>query len=220
MRKSDLPNESPHIDRYLRPDEANALIDAAGRVGRQRLRDQALLRLIYRHGLRASEAKHVKWTDFDLSVSSGPKTFHVRRLKGSNDSTHTLDRDEVLGTAQAEGCQHIAASLRLRAWWAAITRHDCAHRGACSGGRQARVPRSPAYAAPRYRLRPGQRGDGHKADTGLPWSRLDLEHGALYEVGAGSIGGCAGEMKALAELADDEGASERPGQAEQSGATI
>ena len=95
MRKVELPNESPHIDRYLRPDEANALIDAAGRVGRQRLRDQALLRLIYRHGLRASEAKHVKWTDFDLSVGSGPKTFHVRRLKGSNDSTHTLDRDEV-----------------------------------------------------------------------------------------------------------------------------
>jgi type 1 fimbriae regulatory protein FimB len=59
------------------------------------LRDQALLRLIYRHVLRASEAKHVKWTDFDLSVGSGPKTFHVRRLKGSNDSTHTLDRDEV-----------------------------------------------------------------------------------------------------------------------------
>jgi len=46
---------------------------------------------MYRHGLRASEAKHTKWTDIDLTSGSVPKTFHVRRLKGSNDSTHTLD---------------------------------------------------------------------------------------------------------------------------------
>jgi integrase len=71
------------------------VIDAAGRVGRQRLRDQVLLRLMYRHGLRASEAKHTKWADFDLTPGSGPKTFHVCRLKGSIDSVHTLDRDEV-----------------------------------------------------------------------------------------------------------------------------
>jgi type 1 fimbriae regulatory protein FimB/type 1 fimbriae regulatory protein FimE len=36
-----------------------------------------------------------KWTDIDLTSGSGLKTFHVRRLKGSNDSVHTLDRDEV-----------------------------------------------------------------------------------------------------------------------------
>jgi type 1 fimbriae regulatory protein FimB len=96
MRKAGLADKSPHVGRdYLRPDEANAAIEAAGRVGRQRLRDQVLLRLLYRHGLRASEAKHTKWTDFDLTSGSGPKTFHVRRLKGSTDSVHTLDRDEV-----------------------------------------------------------------------------------------------------------------------------
>ena len=67
------------------------MIDAAGMVGRQRLRDQVLLRLMYRHGLRASEAKHTKWADFDLTPGSGPKTFHVRQLKGSIDSVHTLD---------------------------------------------------------------------------------------------------------------------------------
>ena len=53
------------------------------------------MRLIYRHGLRASEARDARWTDFDLTAGSGPKTFHVRRLKGSVDSVHTLDRDEV-----------------------------------------------------------------------------------------------------------------------------
>jgi site-specific recombinase XerD len=96
MRQRRSPNENPHVGRdYLRPGEANAVIDAAGRLGRQRSRDQVLLRLMYRHGLRASEARHTRWTDFDLTPGSGPKTFHVRRLKGSYDSVHTLDRDEV-----------------------------------------------------------------------------------------------------------------------------
>jgi integrase len=99
MRKSQSANKTPHVVSrgrdYLRPDEANGLIEAAGKVGRQPLRDQCLLRLIYRHGLRASEARNARWTDFDIVAGSGPKTFHVRRLKGSVDSVHTLDRDEV-----------------------------------------------------------------------------------------------------------------------------
>jgi site-specific recombinase XerD len=98
MRKAASKHESPHVDRdYLRPEEANALIDAAGKVGRQPLRDQVLVRLMYRHGLRASEAKHTRWADFDLSPGSAAKTFHIRRLKGSQDSVHTLDRDEGSG---------------------------------------------------------------------------------------------------------------------------
>jgi integrase len=93
MRSSVSDTKLPHVDRdYLRPEEVNAVIAAAAKVGRQGLRDQVLLRLMYRHGLRASEARHVKWTDFDLDNA---KTFHVRRLKGSTDSTHTLDRDEL-----------------------------------------------------------------------------------------------------------------------------
>jgi site-specific recombinase XerD len=31
------------------------------------------------------------------STNPGTKTFHVQRVKGSEDSTHTLDRDEVAG---------------------------------------------------------------------------------------------------------------------------
>jgi integrase len=82
MRKTASADKSPHVGRdYLRADEANAVIEAASRAGRQRLRDQVLLRLMYRHGLRASEAKHTKWSDFDLTPGSGAKTFHVRRLK-------------------------------------------------------------------------------------------------------------------------------------------
>ena len=157
MRRNDLPDKSPHVERdYLRPDEANAVIDAAGRVGRQRLRDQVLLRLMYRHGLRASEAKHTKWSDFDLTPGSGPKTFHVRRLKGSIDSVHTLDRDEV------------AALRRLKASSTSPFVFVSERGGPLSADMIARIveraaeaaklglPRPSAHAAARDRIRPRQ----------------------------------------------------------------
>jgi integrase len=93
MRATASSTKPPHVERdYLRPEEVNALINAAAKVGRNGLRDQVLLRLMYRHGLRAGEAKAVRWTDFDLDHG---RTFHVRRLKGSADSMHNLDRDEL-----------------------------------------------------------------------------------------------------------------------------
>jgi integrase len=77
--------------RYLRPDEARRLIEAAGKRGRYPFRDKVLLRLVYRHGLRASEAVSMRWSQLDLDAG----TLHVVRLKGSTDSTHSLDRDEL-----------------------------------------------------------------------------------------------------------------------------
>jgi type 1 fimbriae regulatory protein FimB len=77
--------------RYLRPDEARRLIEAAGKRGRYPFRDRMLVRLVYRHGLRASEAVGLRWSQLDLDTG----TLHVVRLKGSIDSTHSLDRDEL-----------------------------------------------------------------------------------------------------------------------------
>jgi site-specific recombinase XerD len=37
-----------------------------------------------------------RWSQLDLD-NTGAKTFRVQRVKGSEDSTHTLDRDEVAG---------------------------------------------------------------------------------------------------------------------------
>jgi integrase len=114
MRQPGSSTKLPHVDRdYLRPDEVSALITAAGKIGRNPLRDQVLMRLMYRHALRASEARHVKWTDFDLD---GARTFHVRRLKGSDDSIHTLDRDELAALRrlreQVQGDAYVFTSER------------------------------------------------------------------------------------------------------------
>jgi type 1 fimbriae regulatory protein FimB len=49
--------------------------------------------MIYRHGLRVSEACDLRWDDIDLTK----RTIIVRRLKGSADSSHCLERDELAG---------------------------------------------------------------------------------------------------------------------------
>ena len=68
------------------------MIEASARAGRQGERDKLLLTLIYRHGLRVSEAVVLRWTDFDLDASKA-RPFHVRRVKGSKDSVRTLEPD-------------------------------------------------------------------------------------------------------------------------------
>jgi site-specific recombinase XerD len=46
-----------------------------------------------RHGLRVSEACDLRWDDLDFTK----RTIEVRRLKGSHDSRHYLERDELAG---------------------------------------------------------------------------------------------------------------------------
>ena len=104
MHQKEIRGEKPNVRRkYLSPDEARRLIEAAGNVGRQRERDKLLLNLMYRHGLRVSEAIDLRWTDFDLDAPKA-RPFWVRRLKGSKDTVHTLEPDTVrsLRKAQAE----------------------------------------------------------------------------------------------------------------------
>ncbi len=93
MPKARSTGEKPKVQdrRYLRPAEAHRLIDAAAKRGRYPFRDEVLVRMVYRHGLRASEAVNLRWSQIDLDQG----VLHVSRVKGSNDSTHSFDRDEL-----------------------------------------------------------------------------------------------------------------------------
>jgi type 1 fimbriae regulatory protein FimB len=87
-------SEKPKVGqrrRHLRPEEAAKLITAAGKRGRYPDRDRLLLRLAYRHGLRASEAVGLRWDSFDLEGG----TLTIARSKGGRTSTHTVARDDL-----------------------------------------------------------------------------------------------------------------------------
>jgi type 1 fimbriae regulatory protein FimB/type 1 fimbriae regulatory protein FimE len=87
-----LPNNVYRIREHLTETEIDKLLAALKR-NRHSHGDWLLGLIIYRHGLRVSEACDLRWDDNDLPKRS----IMVRRLKGSTDSVHCLERDEVNG---------------------------------------------------------------------------------------------------------------------------
>lgn len=76
---------------YLTLDEVEALMKAAGNVGRHRHRDRTLILILFRHGLRVSEATDLRWDQVDFKVGS----IHINRLKNGRPATHYLEGDEM-----------------------------------------------------------------------------------------------------------------------------
>jgi len=84
-------NEDVRSREYLRPDEVERLIAAAKSVGRYPLRDELLLVMMYRHGLRVSEAIHLRWSDIDWEMAH----IYIKRMKRGKPATHPIYPDEM-----------------------------------------------------------------------------------------------------------------------------
>jgi integrase len=76
---------------YLTLEEVNALMKAAGNIGRHQHRDKILILIMFRHGLRVSEAVVLKWDQIDFKAGS----IYIRRLKNGKPATHYLEGDEM-----------------------------------------------------------------------------------------------------------------------------
>jgi len=107
---------------HLEPGEVTRLIRAAGRSGRYGSRDSALVLLLYRHGLRVSEACSLRWD----AVSFEAATLAVSRLKRGTPSTHPLRGPEL------------RALHRLRRDWPDSPYVFCSERGGPLTARTAR----------------------------------------------------------------------------------
>ena len=180
MRQVASRGEKPNVRRkYLSPDEARRVIDASARVGRLGERDKLLLTLIYRHGLRVSEAVDLRWTDFDLDAPKA-RPFHVRRLKGSKDAVHTLEPDTARllkrMKADADGL-YVFRSERGGPMSVDAVQVICNRAGREAG---LRFKVHPHMHAPCVRVLPRRRGHGHPVDPGLPRAQRRQEHGDLH----------------------------------------
>jgi type 1 fimbriae regulatory protein FimB/type 1 fimbriae regulatory protein FimE len=87
------PNRALRSREYLTPGEIEQLLAAAGHQGRHGPRDRTLLLLMFRHGLRVSEAVGLRWDQVDLKAG----LLHVQRLKHGVPSTHPLRGPELGG---------------------------------------------------------------------------------------------------------------------------
>jgi len=85
------PNQATRKREYLTPDEVERLLEAVGAGTRYGDRDRTLLLLMYRHGLRVSEAITLRWEQVDLKAG----LLHVQRLKNGVASTHPIRGPEL-----------------------------------------------------------------------------------------------------------------------------
>ena len=85
-------NDAYRVREHLTEAEIAKLLTAL-KANRHGQRDRLIGLLIYRHGLRVSEACDLRWDDLDLPK----RTIAIRRLKRSTDSVHYLERDELAG---------------------------------------------------------------------------------------------------------------------------
>jgi type 1 fimbriae regulatory protein FimB/type 1 fimbriae regulatory protein FimE len=83
-------NTDSRTREYLTETEIDKLLKAAAN-GRHAQRDSTLVMLMYRHGLRVSEAVALRWEQLDLKAGS----MHVNRSKRGIPSTHPLRGPEL-----------------------------------------------------------------------------------------------------------------------------
>ena len=89
--------KAPYGDRrHLTPGEVQKLI-AATKGSRNEARDRYLLLLMFRHGLRVSEALGLKLSQVDFEG----RTLHIARLKQGLSTTHPLHADELRALRRA-----------------------------------------------------------------------------------------------------------------------
>ena len=91
------PNAELRQREYLTEDEVQKIIKAA-KCNRYGQRDATMILTCYRHGLRASELCELRWSQVDWSRAH----LHVKRLKGSDDSVHTVEGDEKRALRQLQ----------------------------------------------------------------------------------------------------------------------
>ena len=89
------PNGDQRSREYLTPAEIDKLI-AAAKTNRYPQRDATMILVIYRHGLRATEACDLEWSQVDLDSAS----LHVRRAKNGKPAVHPIRGDELRALRQ------------------------------------------------------------------------------------------------------------------------
>jgi len=86
-----LNNKHEREHEWITYDEFKTIRQAAATIGRHRHRDELMILMAFRHGLRALELVRLKWSQVDLNQ----RTLDVIRVKRGKRGTHDLTTEEV-----------------------------------------------------------------------------------------------------------------------------
>lgn len=86
-----LNNKHEREHEWITYDEFKGIRQAAATIGRHRHRDELMILMAFRHGLRALELVRLKWSQVDLNQ----RTLDVIRVKRGKRGTHDLTNEEV-----------------------------------------------------------------------------------------------------------------------------
>ncbi len=118
---------------YLRSSEVKALMKAAKSVGRNKVRDAAIILLMFRHGLRTAELVALKWSRVDLAAGY----LEVQRVKHGHHSVHPLRSPELRALRQLKrdypDTQYVFVSERKAPLSTRSVRHIVARAGRLAG---------------------------------------------------------------------------------------
>ena len=87
------------LRKHLTASEVELLRRTASRLGRNGHRDQLMILMAFRHGLRCSEAVALRWDQVDFQRG----VIYVARKKNSKPSTHPLTRAELAALRKLPG---------------------------------------------------------------------------------------------------------------------
>jgi integrase len=161
---------------YLTEAECEKLLQTA-KGNRYGHRDYTMLLAVWRHGLRASEACDMEWSDIDF----GRAEMHIRRAKLGKPAVHPVRGDELRALRRLERQQHPHSTFLFTTERGGPMTPDALNRMVKRlGGEAPRLPPPCPHASAGVRLQIGQRWPRHSIDPGLPRAQVDHVNGALH----------------------------------------
>jgi integrase len=174
---------------------------AALKDNRHGHRDYMIALVTFLHGLRVSELIDLRWDDIDWRKG----TIAIRRLKGSIDGTHYLERDEATGLKRLQAAQeprrpHIFTSERGEAF----TRFAI-NKMIATAGQNAKItwPVHPHCLRQYHWYHAGQWRHGRLATVEADGACLDRQHDEIRPDEPGAVEGCVA-WETLATKADPQ----------------